>query len=158
MWRRAWVQAVDRFDPGWPEPFRLIQNRGRGLLIQGTREWTDYEVRAAVVPETIAAAGIAARAQGLRRYYALLLGDDGVLRLVRELDGTTTTLAETPFARRDYGAPHELRLRVDGDRLRGEVDGEVALEARDDVFAGGAVALVCEEGCLTCDAVTVRPA
>jgi ADP-ribosylglycohydrolase len=156
MWRRAWVHGVDRFDPHWPEPFRLIQNRGRGLLIQGTREWTDYEVGAAVVPETIAAAGIAARVQGLRRYYALLLGDDGTARLVRELDGTTT-LAEAPLQRRDYAEPHELELRVTGDRLRASVDGELVLEARDGALTGGAVALVCEKGCLTCEAVRIRP-
>jgi len=99
--------GVDRFDPDWPEPFRLIQNRGRGLLIQGTREWTDYEVRAAVVPETVAGAGVAARVQGMRRYYALLLCDDDTIRLVRELDGATT-LAEAPFRRRQYAEPHEL--------------------------------------------------
>jgi ADP-ribosylglycohydrolase len=157
MWRRAWVQGVDRFDAHWREPFRLIQNRGRGLLIQGTRQWHDYEVAAAVVPETVAAAGIAARVQGLRRYYALLLGDDGVARLVRELDGTLV-LAEAPLERRDYGEPHALALRVVGDRLRAGVDRELVLEARDDALAGGAVALVCEQGCLTCDAVHVSPA
>jgi ADP-ribosylglycohydrolase len=157
MWRRAWVRGVDRFDAHWPEPFRLIQNRGRGLLIQGTREWTDYEVGAAIVPETVAAAGVAARVQGLRRYYALLLGDDGMARLVRELDGTTT-LAEAPFRRRDYAEPHRLELRMTGDRLRATIDGgELVLEARDGALTGGAVALVCEEGCLTCDAVRVRP-
>jgi ADP-ribosylglycohydrolase len=156
MWRRAWVHGVDRFDPHWPEPFRLIQNRGRGLLIQGTREWTDYEVRAAVVPETVAAAGIAARVQGLRRYYALLLCDDDTVRLVRELDGTTE-LAEASFRRRDYGDPHALALRVAGPRLQATVDGEVVLEARDDALTGGAVALVCDEGCLTCDAVNLAP-
>jgi hypothetical protein len=157
MWRRAWVNGVDRFDPHWPEPFRLIQNRGRGLLIQGTREWTDYEVRAAVVPETVAAAGIAARVQGMRRYYALLLCDDDTIRLVREVDGTTT-LAKARFRRRQYGEPHELALRVTGPSLRAIVDGEIALEARDGELDGGAVALVCEEGCLTCDAVRVGPA
>jgi ADP-ribosylglycohydrolase len=157
MWRRAWVNGVDRFDPDWPEPFRLIQNRGRGLLIQGTREWTDYEVRAAIVPETVAVAGIAARVQGMRRYYALLLCDDDTLRLVRELDGTIT-LAEAPFRRRQYAAPHELALRVAGPLLRATVDGRILLEARDGELSGGAVALVCEEGCLTCDAVRVRPA
>ncbi|HEY6694966.1 MAG TPA: ADP-ribosylglycohydrolase family protein [Solirubrobacteraceae bacterium] len=156
MWRRAWVRGVDRFDAHWPEPFRLIQDRDRGLLIQGTREWEDYEVAAAVVPETAVAAGIAARVQGLRRYYALLLGADGVARLVRELDGTVA-LAEAPLARRDYAEPHALELRVTGDRLRASVDGKLVLEARDGALAGGAVALVCEEGCLTCDAVRVRP-
>jgi ADP-ribosylglycohydrolase len=155
MWRRAWVHGVDRFDPAWPEPFRLIQNRGRGLLIQGTREWTDYEVAAAVVPETVAAAGIAARVQGMRRYYALVLHQDEV-RLLRELDGTTT-LASARLRRRDYGEPHALELRVTGDRLHASVDSSLVLEARDGALSGGAVALVCEEGCLTCDAVGVRP-
>jgi ADP-ribosylglycohydrolase len=156
MWRRAWVQGVDRFDPHWPEPFRLIQNRGRGLLIQGTREWTDYEVRAAVVPETVAAAGIAARVQGMRRYYALLLCDDDRIRLVRALDGTTV-LAEAPFRRRQYAEPHELAISVVGPRVRATVDDELVLEARDGELTGGAVALVCEQGCLTCDAVRVSP-
>jgi len=156
MWRRAWVMGVDRFDPDWPEPFRLIQNRGRGLLIQGTREWTDYEVRAAVVPETVAGAGVAARVQGMRRYYALLVCDDDTIRLVRELDGATT-LAEAPFRRRQYAEPHELVLRVAGPLVRATVDGGLVLEARDGELTGGAVALVCEEGCLTCDAVRVAP-
>jgi hypothetical protein len=156
LWRRAWVRGVDRFDAHWPEPFRLVQNRGRGLLLQGTREWTDYAVQAAIVPETIAGAGIAARVQGLRRYYALLLGADGVARLVRELDGEAT-LAAAPLERRDYAEPHSLELRVAGDRLSGIVDGESLLEARDGALACGAVALVCEEGCLTCDAVVVGP-
>jgi ADP-ribosylglycohydrolase len=157
LWRRAWVRGVDRFDAHWPEPFRLIQNRNRGLLIQGTREWTDYAVGAAVVPETIRVAGLAARVQGLRRYYALLLGDDGAARLVRELDGTTTVLGEVRFRRREYAEPHDLQLQVISDRLRARIDGEVLFEARDGALAGGAVALVCEEGCLTCDAVRVSP-
>jgi ADP-ribosylglycohydrolase len=155
LWRRAWVHAVDRWDAHWPEPYRLIQDRGRGLLIQGTREWTDYEVSAAVVPETVAAAGLAARVLGLRRYYALLLRRDRA-QLVRELDGTRV-LAEAPLARRDYGEPHELTLRVTGLELRAAIDGDVVLDARDGALGGGAVALVSEVGCLTCDAVRVGP-
>jgi ADP-ribosylglycohydrolase len=155
MWRRAWVRAVDHWDDHWPEPFRLIQDRGRGLLIQGTRDWTDYEVRASVAPETVAAAGIAARVQGMRRYYALLLWRDRV-RLVRELD-RPAVLADAALRRRDYGEPHELSLRVAGSSLIGIVDGRTRLVAEDGALTGGAVALVCEEGCLTCDAVRVAP-
>ncbi len=155
LWRRAWVHGVDRWGDWWPETYRLIQDRGTGLLIQGTREWSDYEVRAPVVPETVAAAGLAARVQGMRRYYALLLRPDRA-QLVRELDGTTV-LAEAPLDRRDYGEPYELALRVVGDRITATA-GDLALEARDGALAGGAVALVCERGCLTCEAVRVRPA
>jgi hypothetical protein len=149
------VKGVDRWDAHWPETYRLIQNRGRGLLIQGTREWTDYRVHAAVVPETVATAGIAARVQGMRRYYALLLDDDDTARLVRELDGTTV-LAEAALPRREYAAPHALTLEVDGPDIRATVDDRVVLQAQDGALASGAVALVCDEGCLTCDAVQVR--
>ena len=157
LWRRAWVYGVDRWGDWWPETYRLIQDRGTGLLIQGTREWTDYEVRAPIVPETVAAAGLAARVQGMRRYYALLLRPDRA-QLVRERDGTTV-LAEAPLDRRDYGEPYELALRVVGDRISATINaGAIVLEARDSALAGGAVALVCERGCLTCEAVRVRPA
>ena len=119
----------------------------------GDAEWTDYEVGAAIVPKTVAAIGIAARVQGMRRYYALLLDPDRAL-LVRELDGTTV-LAEAPLERRDYATPHALSLRVSGSSLTGIVDGRTLLVADDGALTGGAVAPVCERGCLTCDAVRV---
>ena len=155
MWRRAWVPAVDRFESGWPEAYRLVQNRGRGLLIQGTREWDDYEVAAKLRPKAVAAAGLAARVQGLRRYYALLLYEEAA-RLVKVLDGETV-LAEAPLARR-YGASYDLRLRVEGGTIVGSVDGDLEL-AFDDVhrpLTGGAVAFVCEQGSMTSERVTVR--
>jgi ADP-ribosylglycohydrolase len=68
-----------------------------------------------------------------------------------------TTLAEAPFRRRQYAEPHALAVRVIGPFVRAIVDDEIVLEARDGELTGGAVALVCEEGCLTCDAVRVGP-
>ena len=157
-WRRAWVQAVDHFDPHWPEPFRIAQNHGRGLLIQGAREWTDYEVRSVITPHLAAAAGIAARVQGMERYYALLLCAGGVLRLVKKLDGETV-LAELSFDWQEETA-YTLVLRVDGQRIVATVDGQRMFDVDDDErpLTGGAVALVCEEGCLSSHAVLVAPA
>jgi hypothetical protein len=37
------------------------------------------------------------------------------------------------------------------------VDGEPGLAAEDGALTGGAVALVCERDCVTCDAVRVTP-
>ena len=54
------------------------------------------------------AAGIAARVQGLRRYYALLLCDDGKARLIKALDGDTV-LAEAEFPWRQ-GSIHDFQL------------------------------------------------
>ncbi|HKO25408.1 MAG TPA: ADP-ribosylglycohydrolase family protein, partial [Chloroflexota bacterium] len=109
MWRRAWVDGVDQADWRYPEPYRLMQNRGTGLLIQGTREWTDYQVGATIAPHMVKAAGLGARVQGMRRYYALLLCNDGTARLVKALDGETV-LAETSFSW-TLGGTYELSVQ-----------------------------------------------
>ena len=157
MWRRAWVNGVDRYDEHGPEPYRLIQNSGTGLLIQGTREWTDYEVSAPVRPHMVLSAGIGARVQGMRRYYALLLSRGGKARLVKALDGYAV-LAETGFAW-DFDVTYELCLEVRGNRLRASIDGEEIFDLEDDnrPLADGAVALVCEEGRVESEVVRVRP-
>ncbi len=158
MWRRAWVNAVDSCHFWWPESFRLAQNSGTGLLIQGAREWTDYRVSADVTPHLATAAGIGARVQGLRRYYALLLYRDNKARLVKALDGHTT-LAETDF-RWQFGSTYELSLQVVGTKIQGWIDGALIFEVEDTdrPLTGGGVALLCEEGRTATEAVTVRPA
>src|SRR5262245_57617759 len=157
LWRRAWVSGVDRFDHFWPEPYRIIQNEGTGLLIEGARDWTDYQVSATITPHMAANAGIAARVQGLRRYYALLLCDDGAVRLVKALDGQTI-LAQQPFAW-EFGRPYALSLQVAGNRIQAGIDGRIVFEIADDdrPLNGGGVALVCGEGRVATDAVNVRP-
>jgi ADP-ribosylglycohydrolase len=158
LWRRAWVDGMDQFEARWPEAFRIVQNRGTGLLIQGTREWTDYRISAAVSPHLVKAGGIAARVQGMQRYYALLLCDDRSVRLVKALDGETV-LAERAF---DWslGAQCELSLSVVGRDLQASAGDRVVFEVSDadQPLMGGGVALVCTEGCLSCEGVRVAPA
>jgi hypothetical protein len=157
MWRRAWVNGVDQFEPRWPEPYRLIQNEGTGLLIQGTRDWTNYQVSAAITPHLVTSAGLGACVQGMRRYYALLLGRDDKARLVKALDGQTI-LAEAHFPWH-LGGTYELSLQVVGHHLQASIDGQLLfnVEDLDRPFTNGAVALICEEGRLASEAVTVRP-
>ena len=89
MWRRAWVNGVDSYDARWPEAYRLVQNHGTGLLMQGTREWRNYRINAEVTPHLVKSCGIAARVQGMQRCYALLLGRNNKARLVKAQDGIT---------------------------------------------------------------------
>lgn len=153
MWRRAWVDAVDQLGAGPDEAFRLIQNSGRGLLLTGTRDWRDYEVTATLRPHLAAATGVAVRVQGLGRYYALLLGADGIARLVRVRgDETELARAAVPW---ELGREYTVSLRVDGDLLVGTVDGVRVLQARDADLDCGGIALVCQEGRVGCGPVRV---
>jgi ADP-ribosylglycohydrolase len=156
MWERAWVNALDRLETSWPEPFRLIQEEGLGLLIQGARDWTDYECSAELTPHMALATGIAVRVQGMRRYYALLLAPGGAVRLVKAREGTIV-LAARDFAWR-FGCRYELKLRVRGTRLQASIDGAELFDLDDQgpPLSGGGVALLCEEGRVASGAVKVR--
>jgi len=153
MWRNAWVNGVDHFE-SWGDPFRLIQDVGRGLIITGTRDWTDYRVSADVTPHMVSAAGLAARVQGMRRYYGLLLVP-GKLRLVKML-AMEAVLAEIPMTW-TFGETCNLALAVQGNLIRGYVEGRLVIEAEDSSFAGGGIGLVVEEGRTATQFVQIEP-
>jgi hypothetical protein len=156
LWKRAWINGVDQFEDRWPEPYRIVQNRGTGLISQGTPDWKNYRVEAPVAVSLAKSGGIAARVQGLRRYYALLLCDDQTVKLVKSCD-TVKTLAATSLNWHMFSYMH-MSLEVNGRQLRAWIDGELVFAEVDDLpLPGGGVGLVVEEGSLGSEAVRVSP-
>jgi hypothetical protein len=157
MWRRAWVDGVDQYDAHWWEAYRIVQNSGRGLLIQGGSDWTDYAVSSSITLHLAEAAGLAARVGGMQRYYALLLRRGGKAQLVKALDGDTV-LAEADFAW-EFGETHDFHLAVSGSRITGTIDGNTlfSVDDSDAPLTSGGVALVVEEGRVMSDAVAIAP-
>lgn len=157
MWSKAWAQAIDNWWPAWPhDTFRIVQNEGIGLLIQGTRDWKDFSVSTQLHPHLTASAGIAAYVQGMRRYYALVLRPGNKACIVKALDGETI-LAETNFPW-EFDGTYELKLEVVGTHLRGWIEGQLMLEAEDTdrPLEGGAIALLCDSGCIEAGDVIVQ--
>ncbi len=157
VWRRAWIDGMDEWDK-WPgEAYKLAQNEGIGLLIQGTRDWHNYEVEATIQLTLAKSAGIGARVQGMRRYYALLLANGNKVCLVKALDGVRT-LAEIDFPW-EIGQSYTLCLQVNGNELQAWIDGRRLFAVQDDdqPLAGGAAAFILEEGHMMSDSLSVRP-
>ena len=152
MWRRAWVPAVDRFDERWPEPFRIVQNSGTGMLITGAREWRDYRVTADVTPHLAAAVGLAARVQGLNRFYALELADRDTARLV----AGATVLAECAFPW-TFGHSYQMVVECVGDRIRAGIDGTDLFDLVDGSYDCGGVALSVTEGRTATHEIRIAP-
>jgi ADP-ribosylglycohydrolase len=157
-WRSSWVDAVDEWGTIFPESFHISQNRGAGLLIQGMRDWRDYEVSASITPLRARRAGLAVRVQGLKRYYALVLNSRDKLQLIKERDGSLI-LAELDFPF-DEGKEYALRVSVLGNRIRAFVDDVeyFSLEDGREPLESGAIGLYLEEGTLLCDEVRLEPA
>ena len=162
MWKKAWINGLDTRErltelDFWPETYRLIQNVGRGLFMHGTRDWTDYQVTATMTPHMCNAGGLGVRAQGMKRYYALLVSTDKT-RLVSTLEGKDTVLAEIDGGW-EFGREYTLSLKVEGNKLSGYIDGKMVVEATDtnNQFTGGGIALICEVGRIGVEHVEVRP-
>jgi len=157
MWKRQWINAADFFENEFDEAVRVIQNRGRGLVITGSREWTDYIVQSTITPHLAKAFGLAARVQGLVRYYALLLRDQNTIQLIKRLD-EEVVLAEQAFAW-EFGQAYNLQIITRGNQILASVNGNLLFEIEDlhGPLSGGGIALVCEEGRIGTDEVCVRP-
>jgi ADP-ribosylglycohydrolase len=155
MWRRAWINAFDDVGTRWPAAFHLSQGRGTGLFIQGCRDWKDYVVQATITPLLAKSFGLAARVQGLLRYYALLLGPGQRLQLIRAFDATEI-LTEHSFEWQ-WERPYKIGLEVTGASLIGFVNDEelFRFQDADSPLKEGGVAFVCEEGLITSDQLEV---
>jgi ADP-ribosylglycohydrolase len=158
FWRRAWVNNVSFLSKNFPQAFRISQDRGEGMIIHGTRQWTDYRVAADVTVHLADYAGVAVRVQGLRRYYAILLIRPNLLRVVKIYDGVAAILAETAF---DWAfeTPYQFEIEVEGRRIGCKI-GATELRAHDDdprALDDGGIALVVCEGASSSNDIRVSP-
>jgi ADP-ribosylglycohydrolase len=155
-WRLAWVNGADFFDSGG-DSFRVIQNSGTGLLIHGSLDWSNYRVEADLTPHMVISSGIAARVQGLLRYYALKLVSGNKARLVKIWYDQEIVLAEANFTW-EFGQTYSFCLEAFDTTLTASIDGHQLFKVDDRLnpLMTGAVALACEEGRVATNAVTVH--
>jgi hypothetical protein len=157
FWRKAWVDSVSFFSNLFPSSFRISQSRDQGLIIHGTRQWTDYEVSSDIVIHLGTYGGIAVRVQGLRRYYAVRVTRDGQLQIVRVRDAETTVLARTGFLL-IFEKKISAKVTVNDTHITATFD-DVTLRADDQTaaaFTNGGIGLLIAEGALSTDEVRVR--
>jgi ADP-ribosylglycohydrolase len=156
-WRQAWINAMDLWRKEWEEPYRLIQNEGRGMIIQGTRDWMDYQIEADMIPWLMNAGGIALRVQGLKRFYALQLTQGNKVRLIKALD-EDSVLGEKEFAW-DVQNQYVLKMQASGIRIKAWINDQLLFDVMDEenpLLYGGA-AYVIDQGHISSRAMTVKP-
>lgn len=159
FWRMAWVNGVDFFSKNFPPSFRISQSEGEGMIIHGTRQWTDYTVKASLTIHLGNYGGLGLRVQGLRRYYGIRVTRAGKVQIVKICDGHEIVLADKDFPF-DFEKEYPLEATVFGNRIQAKI-ADVSLTACDDSgseYRGGGFALIIHEGALSTDAVAISPA
>lgn len=156
VWTHAWVRTFEgcvAYDNN--TTITAHHSRPGGVMIQGSRDWRDYEFRARVEIRLADSFGLAIRAQGLRRHYSLRVDPSGRARLVRCCDGETI-LAEAP-CEWVVQRPCEFAISARGDLICASVDGRLLLTARDSFLDGGAAGFLLDSGGVVIQSAGVSP-
>lgn len=155
---RSFQGDIDRFTCQRHRSFLLSQSRGRGLLHTGAEDWGDYRVAATLKPFLAAEFGIAARVQGLRRFYGFTLQAGGRARLFLRLHSEEVDLAVTEYAWQ-YRQSVRMELALRGRVLTGWIDGKPIMEAEDlgQALCCGGIGFLLTEGRIESESIKVGP-
>lgn len=159
FWMKAWVKGVDSFFSWRKSPFTIVQNRGEGILIHGTRDWTDYRVTVTAFTVGLGeTAGVAIRVRGLNRYYAILLAGNGTtVLLVKALDEKRIVLASAEFVW-ELDKEYDISIQASGNKIEGRIGGSVIkLAGVDDQYSGGGLGLVITNGTASAGPINIEP-
>ncbi|MDF2922285.1 MAG: hypothetical protein K0R57_1199 [Paenibacillaceae bacterium] len=136
----TWEVSTD--DGGKRLRYPLEIRRAMATMCYGDSGWKNYTVAARVLAETgVDYSGIAFRYVNSRCYYALLLGRDDRLTLVRRAHDQWLTLADDLVVK-DLYQEHELRVTVEGSLIICSLDGREAYRLHDTFYPEGGVATV----------------
>ena len=156
FWRRAWVNTAHFFSKHFPQDFRISQDRGEGMILQGARDWRDYSVEADLMLHLGARGGLVVRAQGQRRFYGVRITRAGALEITRQRDENEEVLASTPCLI-GFETAFTLRVQVAGPQITATL-GDVCVTASDPGgFDCGAIGLTVKEGALSSTRIHVSP-
>lgn len=152
--RHQWVNGADEWNL-WAGSLAVVQNAGRGIVMTGTREWTDYTLRAEARTHLCDGIGLAVRVQGMRRYLAVVADPRGEAKLIMRRDEEEVVLAQGSHGLPPTG-PFPIEIEVKGDRVFARV-GEAELFGPSGPLENGGIALCVESGMGFFDQVQVRP-
>jgi len=143
----GWVVDADRVMGPFkqdPQPMTYFgKDEGKGILVTGTDDWTDYTISSRFTIVLADAGGLIARYQGLQRFVALVKTADA-LKLVLNFYGETV-LAQRP-CRWEVGELHGLALTARGTQLVAYLDGKEVLRGTDDRLGCGGAGYLVEDG------------
>ena len=144
----GWLSDVDqvslrRFTADTEDMLRIGKNDGRGVMVTGTTDWSDYTFETRINIHMATKAGVIVRYQGLQRYLALIKTRN-TLQLVEQYYGETVLdEVEMVWAPDEF---HTLHIDCTGETVTVSCDGRVVLTAGDTRLGCGGAGYLVEKG------------
>ena len=155
FWRQAWVNGASIFHKTMGAPFYIAQDHGEGIVLYGTREWTDYQIKVHKFRINLGSpAGVAVRVQGLRRYYALVFKRGGQIAFVKNVDDQKIELSSTTYEW-SLDASYDVAISVQGSNLKGYIDEKQVMEVKDERYGNGGIGFVVTNGSVSANRVDI---
>ena len=156
LWKRAWVNDVDKWQYRHNESFKVVRGIGRGHIMTGSETWKDYTISSKISIPLASAAGLIVRSQGLKRYYSLELTSENKLK-INKMEYELKTLNEIDF-NLEYFKDYDLKFKVDGNKLQGYVDNQLLIEAEDssNPFEEGMMGFLTENGAIQSNSISIE--
>jgi ADP-ribosylglycohydrolase len=148
---KSWCSSADEAYqlPFGDKPIILLKTKGHGFFTQGNRSWQDYRIEADITPRLFQSGGLVAYYQGQNRYLALVLCDDGKLKLQERIGSNFRTIAESDFTY-ILDRQYSLSIEIDGNIIKGGINGSSVLQGNftRERLNGGSCGLLVEKGSL----------
>ncbi|MGX7673847.1 pectate lyase family protein [Plantactinospora sp. DSM 117369] len=130
---------------------------GNARYFAGDTNWTAYTVQARVKPISLGSGGHAsllARATGSTKYYRLALLPGNQVQL-QAVDGSTTTVLASASRTITTGTWYTLSIQVDGNTIRGTIDGNTIGQGTSTLVSTGRIGLQTGYSAAAFDDITV---
>lgn len=132
----AFTSSADEFSVDKQYTLVMSHCGENGIADVGTRDWSNYQISAKIIPSIHREIGIVARTRGHRNYYAVILEDGKQISLLCVKNGERKKLKAAAFSYK-LDEEVELTLACNGNKLNVLNGKTLVLSALDDTFKYG---------------------
>ncbi|REK77727.1 ADP-ribosylglycohydrolase family protein [Paenibacillus paeoniae] len=152
FWLQTWTSSAKHFAADFKYTFCISHHEKNGLVTIGSRDWDHYSVASRLSFSLHDKAGLVARSNGHRRYYAAVFESGNRVSIIARRDDDIQVLASVPFPYEE-DRMYNAKFTVRDNHLTLEVDGQQLAAARDEkrLYAGGSAGFLMEAGTMVAD-------
>ncbi|QUW23040.1 ADP-ribosylglycohydrolase family protein [Sporosarcina sp. Marseille-Q4063] len=157
FWLQTWVSSAKHFAADFKYTFCISHHEENGIATTGSSDWDDYSIESDVMFSLHKKAGLVARSNGHRRYYAIVFEDGERISIISRKDHHVRVLANRKFLYNEDCLYH-VKFVVSGNKLSLNIDGEEILFVEDEknLYSEGSAGFLIEEGTMLADGFIIK--